>query len=248
MLENINGADQATWEDTFKGIHPHLEKQRYTTVKAALRSESESQDGDITYLATSTQSDGEQTSKATLAVSGWQIQHSNAGISLTHAAKFNPGVGPLPDFIERILVASEAGSPFKVKTFLDKYGHPPFFLRWGPGQARLGEEVRSSDSNLEAGKLAWRISADGPKSSGPQLAWLQWDRKMYRESHREASRPYSMQVALVILNLLHFHYAQQHEVWSSKQTQQTACRSLASMESTTWLRSRLTRSLQATWC
>ena len=175
-MDNINGADHGIWSDSTKGVFPHLPTKTYSLAKAVIRNESDSSDGQITFLAQSHNSDGE----ASIDVSGWRLRPLPEGTTeVIHILASDSKARQIPDFIERILVTAEAAGPRRVKEFITQHGHAPFFLRWAPGQAQLDGELE--DGDLTHGSVGWRIGSRGSRSTPAQVAWLQWSRKMYRE-------------------------------------------------------------------
>ena len=178
-METINGADQAVLVERRKGVHPHLPEQRYSLARAVLRDEPNSDSGAITQISTSYDSHEESNAKADFI--GWQLSPSSISsetVRVDRIASTSLSESSVPDFVERILVTAEAAQPRRLQEFLQKYGHAPFFLRWGKGKATLDEEV---EGDIAQGQTSWRIGTDG-KQGEQQVVWLQWDSKMYRES------------------------------------------------------------------
>ena len=176
LVEQVNGADQAVLVERRKGVHPHLPEQSYSLARAVFRDEPNSDNGSIKQVSTS--HEGSADSNARAEYLGWTLAPSNSGddVHVERVASTSLSDLSVPEFIERILVTAEAAQPRRLQEFLNKHGHAPFFLRWGKGKATLDEEV---EGDIAQGKTSWRIGANGKE--GSQVAWLQWDPKMYRK-------------------------------------------------------------------
>jgi hypothetical protein len=171
-------------------VHPHISETSFNLAKAVLRKDIRTDDGEIHYLGRSTDTD-----KASVDVWGWKIQQTSRGTEVTHAAKLDLGKSDLPDFVEKIYITAGASGPSRVKNFMKQNGHPPFFLRWGEGKAQFWGEKENSD--VTKGRVSWTIKAQGESSQQQQLAWLQWDKKMYRKFDLAVAGEFSVdQIAL----------------------------------------------------
>lgn len=192
ILESINGLDQIIKKDTYKGIHPHLPSRTYTLAQGTFRLQSQSDDGDITCVSTSTTdpsnvgetSSSTNTLQSTIDYAGWQISSSSSSTSdqskLISVIKINLDRKDMPEFVKRILVHAYAGAPARVGECIKKYGHAPYFLRWSAGKAMLQGETPAGD--LKSGKIGWKITASGRNTEGEtseQIAWLQYSSTMY---------------------------------------------------------------------
>lgn len=190
--ESINGAHQVLTEERRKGIHPHLPEQRYRLARGVFREDTTTESGPLLQVSTSYGEANSSGAGAQADYIGWKLTPSSSGYvraeRIASTSLSIPSSRPVPDFVERILMTSEAEQPHRLSQFLSRHGHAPYFLRWGKGRAALLEEV---EGDIEKGETAWRIgsnkrhtagstSASASQQQQDQVAWLQWDRKMYR--------------------------------------------------------------------
>lgn len=194
---SVNGADHAVATERRKGVHPHLPEQKYSLARAVFRDEAYSENGPLSLVSCSSDAEaGPSSPNAQAEYIGWRLTPSaSSSVRAERIASLSTSSssGELPDFVERILTTAEAGQPARLRAFLDKYGHAPYFLRWGKGKAALEEELEG-ESDIAHGRTAWRIGGDGKAAAAEerqnqQVAWLQWDDKMYRKF------PFPLQVA-----------------------------------------------------
>jgi hypothetical protein len=187
--------------DTYKGIHPHLPSRTYELVQGVTRTDTSSENGNITCISASSGS-GESSSDSDLRNSldyaAWSIAPlDHDTVQLSNAIKIDLNYTErdktIPDFIKRILIMAYAGTPSKVGQCIKQYGHPPFFLRWAPGKAKLEEEDPDA-SDFKQGAFVWKISSKGKSiestsGTSEQVAWLQYSSIMYREDIRSHPIP-----------------------------------------------------------